>query len=109
MGVIIPKTGTNFNIIGIDWEFREACLIFLEYALLVRYNPKPLAHAIIPRQVIYQETDGEGVTHIVGVVDIAGAVLADSAAGTSFVADCMAIVDSVSYRGYCGGGVSFAY
>jgi hypothetical protein len=41
------------------------------------------------------------------VGDIAGAVLADSVTGASFVAFCVAIVDSVSCCGYSRGGVSF--
>ena len=61
------------------------------------------------RQVKYQETDGEGITYIVVVGDFVSAVLAYSVIGACSVADCMAIVDSVSYCGYCRGGISFAY
>ena len=63
---------------------------------------------IISGQVNYQETDGEGITHITVVVDIAGAVLADSISGAYFVADCLAFVDSVSYCWYCRRGVPCA-
>jgi hypothetical protein len=80
-------------------------LIFLEYTPLFRYNPEPLAHAIIPRQVNYQETNGEGITHITVVGDIVSVMLADSVSCAYFVADCMAFVDSVSYCWYCRGGV----
>jgi hypothetical protein len=54
----------------------------------------------------FKETDGEGITHITVVGDIAGAVLADSVSGACFVADCLAFVDSVSCCGYSRGGVS---
>jgi hypothetical protein len=57
----------------------------------------------------FKETGGEGITDITIVVDIAGAVLADSVACAYFMADCLAVVDSVSYRGYSGGGVSCVY
>ena len=61
----------------------------------------------MPGQVVnYQETDGEGITRITVVVDFVSAVLADSAVIAYFVADCMAFVDSISYRGYCRGCVS---
>jgi len=43
------------------------------------------------------------------VGDFAGAVLADSAAGTGIVADCMAFVDTVSRCRDSGGGFSCAY
>jgi hypothetical protein len=54
----------------------------------------------------FKETYGEGITRIAVVGDIAGAVLAYSVISAYFVADCLAFVDSVSYRGYCRGGVS---
>jgi len=53
----------------------------------------------------FKETDGEGITHITVVGDIASAVLAYSVVSAYFVAFCVAFVDSVSYRGYCRGGV----
>lgn len=42
------------------------------------------------------------------MVDFAGVVLADSISGACLVADCLAFVDSISYRWYCRGGVSCA-
>ena len=56
----------------------------------------------------FKETDGEGITHITVVGDIAGVVLANSVSGAYFVADCMAFVDSVSRCWHRRGGVSCA-
>lgn len=41
--------------------------------------------------------------------DIAGAVLAYSAVGFDVVADCVAVIYTISYCRCCGGGVSSTY
>jgi hypothetical protein len=60
------------------------------------------------RRFSYQETINEGIDYITVVGDFAGGVLADSVIGACFVADCVAVVDTVSDCGNSGGGVSFA-
>ncbi len=60
----------------------------------------------MPGKVNCQETDGEGITHITVVGDFISVVLAYSVDCAYFVAVCVAIIDSVSYCGYCGRGVS---
>lgn len=68
-----------------------------------------LGQVIIGGRLDIWEINNSDIGCIFVVGDIAGVVLADSAAGACFVASCMAFVDTVQDCGYSGGGVFGTY